>query len=180
MQLTEHQNTLTSEPNREACFTRVKTFILASASFGVKVSSPRKSYPIAERTNHECAGRCRLPLESAHDPTRWALEIGIPFAARETRGAWLIHGRTTGATEHVCYNDAVCKSAGRSLPAKPPGLLRHLGRRTGERKVRAPQDAVVGNTHRPSVVFASSDNRRSQATRTRIGKVQQKAYRLSS
>src|SRR2546423_371483 len=37
----------------------------------------------------------------------------------------------------------------------------------GERKVRAPQDAVVGNAHRPS--------RRQRRRRT--GKVQQKAYR---
>jgi hypothetical protein len=39
----------------------------------------------------------------------------------------------------------------------------------GQRKVRAPQGAVVGNAHRP---------RRSQHERRRIGKVQQKVNRL--
>src|SRR5207244_12531302 len=41
------------------------------------------------------------------------------------------------------------RPAGRSLPGKPLDPLRRTGRRTGERKVRAPQDTVVGNAHRP-------------------------------
>ena len=50
------------------------------------------------------------------------------------------------AERRLCYNKEIRRPAGRSLPGKAVGLA---CRGTGERKVRAPQDTVVGNAHRP-------------------------------
>src|SRR5438128_12599969 len=73
----------------------------------------------------------------------------IYLSARERQGA---NGRCPNQKrrEPSCYNGWVCRPAGRSLPGKLLRSLRHLGGPTGERKVRAPQDTVVGNAHRPN------------------------------
>ena len=64
-----------------------------------------------------------------------------------------------------------CSRVGRTVVARlRPGRFGGR-RRNGERKVRAPQDAVVGNAHRPK---PAPRKRR----RRRTGKVQQKVYRL--
>ena len=45
--------------------------------------------------------------------------------------------------------DKFHKPAGRSFSGRPRGRPERVPRASGERKVRAPQDAVVGNAHRP-------------------------------